>query len=66
MAENKGIWQAHDAGHPACGTTMSTPDAAAFDPIFWFFHANWDRPTPMQHRPVPSLWPVRCLRGQLA
>ncbi|MBA2323530.1 MAG: tyrosinase family protein [Pseudonocardiales bacterium] len=40
---NKGIWQAHDAGHPACGTTMSTPDAAAFDPIFWFFHANWDR-----------------------
>jgi tyrosinase len=22
---------------------MSVPDAASFDPIFWFFHANWDR-----------------------
>jgi tyrosinase len=40
---NIGIWQAHDAGHPACGETMSVPDAASFDPIFWFFHANWDR-----------------------
>ena len=38
-----GIWQAHDAGHPSCGQSMATPDVAAFDPIFWFFHANWDR-----------------------
>jgi tyrosinase len=22
---------------------MAHPDAAAFDPIFWLFHANWDR-----------------------
>jgi len=38
-----GIEAAHDTGHGAIGPTMSTPDAAAFDPIFWFFHANWDR-----------------------
>lgn len=38
-----GIEAAHDAGHPACGVTLSVPDAAAFDPLFWFFHANWDR-----------------------
>jgi hypothetical protein len=22
---------------------MAVPDVASFDPIFWFFHANWDR-----------------------
>ena len=38
-----GIEAAHDAGHRACGGTMSVPDAAAFDPIFWFFHSNWER-----------------------
>lgn len=38
-----GIEGAHDSGHVACGPTMSTPDAAAFDPLFWFFHSNWDR-----------------------
>jgi hypothetical protein len=41
--EGQGIEAAHDAGHPAVGVTMARPDAAAFDPIFWFFHANWDR-----------------------
>jgi tyrosinase len=39
----RGIEAAHDAGHPAIGVTMSVPDVAAFDPIFWFFHSNWDR-----------------------
>jgi hypothetical protein len=38
-----GVWQAHDAGHPACGASMAVPNVASFDPIFWFFHANWDR-----------------------
>lgn len=38
-----GIILAHDNGHNACGETMSNQDVAAFDPIFWFFHANWDR-----------------------
>lgn len=38
-----GIEAAHDAGHGAVGITLSNPDAASFDPIFWFFHSNWDR-----------------------
>jgi tyrosinase len=44
LANPTGIeWHPHDAGHVATGKTMSVPDAASFDPIFWFFHANWDR-----------------------
>jgi tyrosinase len=42
-SESRGIEAAHDVGHPSIGLTMSTPDVAAFDPIFWFFHSNWDR-----------------------
>ena len=38
-----GIEAAHDHGHAACGVTLSSSDVAAFDPLFWFFHANWDR-----------------------
>ncbi|MFA0812345.1 tyrosinase family protein [Microbulbifer epialgicus] len=38
-----GIIRAHDSGHLACGTTMEDQNVAAFDPIFWFFHCNWDR-----------------------
>jgi tyrosinase len=37
------IEQAHDDGHVSCGPAMQTPDIAAFDPIFWFFHCNWER-----------------------
>jgi len=33
----------HDNGHVAVGGTLSVPDAASFDPLFWFFHSNWDR-----------------------
>ena len=40
---HKAIIQAHDNGHNACGNTMIDQDIAAFDPIFWFFHCNWDR-----------------------
>ena len=38
-----GIIAAHDNGHVSCGPTMEVPDAAAFDPLFWFFHSNWER-----------------------
>jgi tyrosinase len=38
-----GIEAAHDDGHMATGMTLSKPDTAAFDPIFWLFHSNWDR-----------------------
>jgi hypothetical protein len=33
----------HDAGHNSIGKTMNNQDFSAFDPIFWFFHCNWDR-----------------------
>lgn len=38
-----GIIRAHDNGHNVSGPTMQNQDVAAFDPIFWFFHCNWDR-----------------------
>lgn len=37
------IIQAHDSAHNSCGDTMSDQDVAAYDPIFWFFHCNWER-----------------------
>ncbi len=37
------IIAAHDGGHVSIGPTMASPLVAAFDPIFFFFHANWDR-----------------------
>mmetsp|Transcript_23509 Transcript_23509/g.41452 ORF Transcript_23509/g.41452 Transcript_23509/m.41452 type:complete len:522 (-) Transcript_23509:1260-2825(-) len=37
------IIAAHDSGHNSVGPTMQNQDVAAFDPIFWFFHCNWDR-----------------------
>jgi len=40
---HRGIISAHDSGHNSCGTTMQNQDVSAFDPIFWFFHCNWDR-----------------------
>lgn len=33
----------HDNGHNSTGPTMADQSVAAFDPIFWFFHGNWDR-----------------------
>ncbi|RZJ25906.1 MAG: tyrosinase family protein [Haliea sp.] len=37
------IIAAHDAGHNSIGPTMQDQGVAAFDPVFWFFHCNWDR-----------------------
>jgi tyrosinase len=42
-ASNNTIIAAHDGGHGAIGTTMANQSVAAYDPVFWFFHANWDR-----------------------
>jgi tyrosinase len=42
-APNDTIIAAHDGGHGSIGTTMADQSIAAFDPVFWFFHANWDR-----------------------
>lgn len=41
--DHKAIILAHDKGHAACGPTMSSPNLTSFDPLFWFFHCNWDR-----------------------
>ena len=41
--QHKAIISAHDSGHTACGTTLSNQAWASFDPLFWFFHCNWDR-----------------------
>jgi hypothetical protein len=37
------IIAAHDGGHGSIGPTMSNPAVASWDPVFWFFHSNWDR-----------------------
>jgi hypothetical protein len=42
-APNNTIIQAHDSAHDSIGPTMANPQVAAFDPVFFFFHANWDR-----------------------
>jgi tyrosinase len=42
-APHNTIIAAHDGGHGAIGPTMSDQSVAAFDPVFWFFHCNWDR-----------------------
>lgn len=42
-AANNTLISAHDNGHNSIGQTMANQDVAAFDPIFWFFHCNWDR-----------------------
>ena len=51
VAMGKSLWSqfntliigAHDNGHVSTGETMGQQDVAAYDPIFWFFHANLDR-----------------------
>lgn len=35
--------QAHDNIHGWCGSDMANNSFAAFDPLFWSFHANFDR-----------------------
>ena len=42
-ANNNTIINAHNGGHHSIGPTMQEQEVAAFDPIFWFFHSNWDR-----------------------
>jgi hypothetical protein len=35
--------QGHDNAHDRGGPTLADPLVASYDPIFWFFHCNWDR-----------------------
>lgn len=57
----RGIEAAHDNAHVAIGETLEHPDAAAFDPIFWFFHCNWDRLwwEWQQHMSATTRWSFR-------
>lgn len=41
--QHMAIIRAHDNGHVACGDTLASQAWASFDPLFWFFHCNWDR-----------------------
>lgn len=43
ISTHDAIIEAHDNGHGDCGATIGNPATAAFDPLFWFFHCNWDR-----------------------
>lgn len=40
---NTTLQQAHNNGHNETGLTLRNPDYASYDPMFWFFHCNWDR-----------------------
>ncbi|MCI4669182.1 MAG: tyrosinase family protein [Bacteroidia bacterium] len=40
---NNTIIQGHDNAHLLMGNTIEDSTVAAFDPMFWFFHCNWDR-----------------------
>jgi tyrosinase len=51
------IEAAHDNGHGASGPSMSATDIAAFDPLFWFFHCNWER--------LWWVWQVRYAAGNM-
>lgn len=33
----------HDPGHGSIGGSNSNTSYPSYDPIFWFFHCNWDR-----------------------
>ncbi|NKB36413.1 MAG: hypothetical protein GKR93_04485 [Gammaproteobacteria bacterium] len=60
---HNGIIMAHDLGHVLCGTesvpgqfnlSLAVPNFAAYDPLFWFFHCNWDRLWWLWQRQVKS------------
>ncbi|WP_439482149.1 tyrosinase family protein [Cyclobacterium plantarum] len=47
---NKGVYvaseslmHAHDMIHNCNGATTANQDVTGFEPVFWLFHANWDR-----------------------
>ena len=37
------LMHAHDMIHNSNGATTSHQDVTGFEPVFWLFHANWDR-----------------------
>ena len=37
------LMHAHDVIHDINGLTTASQDVTGFEPVFWLFHANWDR-----------------------
>ena len=40
---SESLMHAHDMIHNANGLTTASQDVTGFEPVFWLFHANWDR-----------------------
>ena len=40
---SESLMHAHDMIHNSNGPTTANQDVTGFDPVFWLFHANWDR-----------------------
>jgi tyrosinase len=43
LGTTNSLMHAHDMIHNANGPTTANQDVTGFDPVFWLFHANWDR-----------------------
>lgn len=40
---SESLMHAHDMIHNSNGPTTANQDVTGFEPVFWLFHANWDR-----------------------
>jgi hypothetical protein len=40
---SESLMHAHDMIHNSNGATTANQDVTGFEPVFWLFHANWDR-----------------------
>jgi hypothetical protein len=40
---SESLMHAHDMIHNSNGITTANQDVTGFEPVFWLFHANWDR-----------------------
>lgn len=43
VAHSMALMSAHDTIHNINGATTANQDVTGFEPVFWLFHANWDR-----------------------
>jgi len=43
VSGSESLMHAHDMIHNSNGPTTANQDVTGFEPVFWLFHANWDR-----------------------
>lgn len=43
LGTTNSLMHIHDMIHNSNGLTTANQDVTGFDPVFWLFHANWDR-----------------------